>query len=234
MAQRVTAEDARKLVRRDLNELAPRMREAVTNAIDDCARAGHDVEVYEALRTDELARMYFQLGASRAPNALSTWHYYALAVDVIHPEHGWDWWDGGGDAGKEWRDVVVAKFKGHGLHWGGDWVSFVDKPHFQWGACPASPDLQSKDLVRTKGRAAVWDLWGANEAAPAPTASAHPLLRLGDRGADVKLLQARLSVTPVSGLFGPITRAAVVAFQKAHGLEADGIVGAQTWQALGI
>lgn len=36
----------------------------------------------------------------------------------------------------------------------------------------------------------------------------------------------------VDGIFGAGTRAAVIAFQRAHGLSADGIVGKNTWRAL--
>ena len=35
-----------------------------------------------------------------------------------------------------------------------------------------------------------------------------------------------------TGFFGPITEAAVIAFQSAHGFPANGIVGASTWAAL--
>ena len=37
---------------------------------------------------------------------------------------------------------------------------------------------------------------------------------------------------PIDGLYGPRTRHAVVAFQMAHGLQVDGVVGPRTWAAL--
>lgn len=69
-------------------------------------------------------------------------------------------------------------------------------------------------------------------------ATAYPgmLLRQGSRGPDVQTLQQRLSdlgqTLSVDGIFGPGTRAAVVAFQGQRGLSTDGIVGPATWAAL--
>jgi murein DD-endopeptidase MepM/ murein hydrolase activator NlpD len=51
-------------------------------------------------------------------------------------------------------------------------------------------------------------------------------------GPDVLYLQNKLGVNP-PGPFGPMTHNAVVAFQKKHGLLADGIVGPLTWSKLG-
>ncbi len=62
-------------------------------------------------------------------------------------------------------------------------------------------------------------------------ANASPVLSQGSRGAAVMDVQRRVKVT-VDGRFGPLTRAAVVRFQRAHGLAADGIVGRRTWAAL--
>ena len=58
-------------------------------------------------------------------------------------------------------------------------------------------------------------------------------LRQGEpAGPDVLYLQNKLGVNP-PGPFGPLTHKAVVAFQKKHGLLADGIVGPLTWSKLG-
>jgi len=46
------------------------------------------------------------------------------------------------------------------------------------------------------------------------------------------LLNAHGAKLPVTGTFGAKTKAAVVAFQKAHHLTADGVAGAATWRAL--
>lgn len=54
------------------------------------------------------------------------------------------------------------------------------------------------------------------------------LLKRGDTGEDVKLLQKALGVTAADGNFGPKTDEAVRNFQGSHGLEIDGLVGPST------
>ncbi|MBL1405028.1 MAG: DUF3380 domain-containing protein [Rhizobiales bacterium] len=66
---------------------------------------------------------------------------------------------------------------------------------------------------------------------------AFATLRLGDVGEAVGALQSDLRscgyLLSVDGDFGPVTRRAVIAFQKLHGLDVDGIVGPRTYEVIG-
>jgi uncharacterized protein (TIGR02594 family) len=73
-------------------------------------------------------------------------------------------------------------------------------------------------------------MWPRGHRKPEPSLK-RPELAKGDTGKDVEKVQASLLI-PADGDFGPVTEAAVEAFQKAHGLQADGEVGSQTWRAL--
>ena len=78
---------------------------------------------------------------------------------------------------------------------------------------------------------------GGAAADSAAAAAAQPTVYSGSRGESVKTLQERLNAKgynagSVDGIFGKNTQAAVMAFQKANGLAADGIVGKLTWAKL--
>ena len=55
------------------------------------------------------------------------------------------------------------------------------------------------------------------------------ILKKGDNNENVKLMQQKMGIEPAVTNFGPKTEAAVKAWQAAHGLVADGIVGPATW-----
>ena len=65
-----------------------------------------------------------------------------------------------------------------------------------------------------------------------------PTLKRGSKGGYVKELQTLLNYSDcnthlvVDGIFGSLTEIAVIAYQKAHGLKGDGIVGRLTWMSL--
>jgi peptidoglycan hydrolase-like protein with peptidoglycan-binding domain len=94
------------------------------------------------------------------------------------------------------------------------------------------------DWQETAGKE--WGALGARSAARPVTGYRieveHPLLKRGSKGdmvvwAQEHLVGAGVEV-PVTGIFGNQTRTAVRAFQEAHGLEVDGRIGTDTWEAL--
>jgi peptidoglycan hydrolase-like protein with peptidoglycan-binding domain len=69
------------------------------------------------------------------------------------------------------------------------------------------------------------------------TAGGLPILRLGNRGAEVVKLQQRLQIHgffkgDIDGDFGAATDAAVRAAQENYGLKPDGVAGGETWELL--
>lgn len=83
-------------------------------------------------------------------------------------------------------------------------------------------------------------LYGVSPAMPVETTTVvgRPMVSYGSRGDAVRKLQELLNALgydcgSVDGIFGSKTKAAVLAFQKANGLGADGIVGPLTWAKLG-
>jgi peptidoglycan hydrolase-like protein with peptidoglycan-binding domain len=90
---------------------------------------------------------------------------------------------------------------------------------------------------RTVRIASIWRP-GLLGRATRPAAGLRGLLpvRFGERSNAVAAVQQRLAANricvAVDGDFGPMTRRAVLAFQRAHGLAADGVIGRKTWGAL--
>lgn len=65
----------------------------------------------------------------------------------------------------------------------------------------------------------------------------NQILKVGSRGAEVTKLQKELKAqkhfsSKVDGIYGPLTKNAVVKFQQKHNLQVDGIAGPQTLRAL--
>ncbi len=74
-------------------------------------------------------------------------------------------------------------------------------------------------------------------ASPTPAQPPHVGMQLGDKGPQVVALQKRLTelgfwLSGSDGFYGDTTQQAVLAFQKAGGLERDGVAGPQTMKAL--
>jgi hypothetical protein len=101
------------------------------------------------------------------------------------------------------------------------------------------PTMGAGNLDYEAFRGAPTSAIASKPAAPAKKANSGKMayggkfLRRGEpQTPAVVYLQNKLGVNP-NGPFGPKTHKAVVAFQKKHGLLADGIVGPLTWSKLG-
>lgn len=133
-----------------------------------------------------------------------------------------------GTFGASTRRSVVAFQAAHGLAQDG-----IVGPH-TWaaltGSMPPSVLTAAQSPIATQSPIIVSPATGAVIPASAP--SGHPTVQQGSSGAAVQQVQAAVGATPVDGKFGPGTKAKVQAFQAAHGLAADGIVGPKTWAAI--
>ena len=131
-----------------------------------------------------------------------------------------------------------------------------DRPIYPLGQVYGNPPMSQVEEFRRlalqygAGGISWWDWqearareWSAVSAAPsslphaaAPSPAAMAAVGLHARGDLVVWIQEHLlsagEPETVDGRFGPSTQAAVEAFQAAHGLGVDGIVGPETWAAL--
>ena len=74
---------------------------------------------------------------------------------------------------------------------------------------------------------------GADRMARTASADTDGMVERGDRGPDVREIQAALGIA-ADGIFGPQTERGVKRFQRRRGLLVDGVVGPQTRAALGL
>jgi hypothetical protein len=65
-----------------------------------------------------------------------------------------------------------------------------------------------------------------------PSTSSRPTIRRGDTGPHVVTVQRCLRVLPIDGDFGAFTEQAVIDYQRAERIDADGVVGPTTWAHL--
>ena len=97
--------------------------------------------------------------------------------------------------------------------------------------------------VKADRKIGYWKYWGVLAAAEQPAdsipvipADERGLLRRGDRGEAVRVLQRCLRSAgydlAIDGVFGRITLECVKSFQATHDLDRDGIVGPLTWGKL--
>ena len=290
---------------RDITQLHPELQEKLQKTINACEAAGITIKISECLRTVAEQEALYAQGRTTPGNKVtnargtsySSQHQWGIAADFYLVEDV----DGDGATSDDSYNDKTGLFgkvgqiaKAHGLGWGGDWKSPVDKPHLylpQWGSTTTklkqqygtpekfmatwqkkttttstskAPDAKIKEiqhwcnaycnaglaedgvygpktqkgltvalqayLNRKTGSTLVLDgVWGAKTKAACVTAK--------NKGEHVYIAQSALychgyDPGTLDGIYGQKTKAAAKAFQKAHGLYADGVVGKKTFEKL--
>lgn len=154
--------------------------------------------------------------------------YYAPVV----PDMPMVYWGCTGDAVKTLQEKLNAK----GFNSGNVDGIFGAKTYAAVTAFQKANGLGVDGIV---GKLTWGKLYGVSPAMPVETTTVvgRPTVSYGSRGDAVRKLQELLNALgydcgSVDGIFGSKTKAAVLAFQKANGLAADGIVGSLTWGKL--
>lgn len=134
----------------------------------------------------------------------------------------------------------ILKDMGGVVRWGGDYRGRPDEMHFELNASPSAVHALAN---RLRGRQTQAPLIHGRQRFVLPDwpwnsrAVFHPYMKgTPPTYATVEHVQHKLFSIgyqlSVDGRFGPATRAAVVDFQRRHGLEADGLIGVKTYAKL--
>lgn len=227
-----------------LDKVHPELKKRVCDLIAAFAQRGTQIEVVQGLRTIAEQNALYAQGRSKPGHIVTNArggqsnHNYGLAVDLC------PFVNGRPDFTTNATYVAIgAEAVKRGLEWGGNWKKLIDKPHVQ---LPGMSIAECNRLFKKGGLEAVWDeatrrLGQTVVKTKTTTTTAppeHRVLKLRDRGNDVRFIQERLAALGrlpyegIDGIYGKVTTAAVKAFQKEKGLTVDGKVGPRTRTAL--
>lgn len=125
---------------------------------------------------------------------------------------------------------------------------FGNRLAMEWAALPVLSDISRDGKIILRGASYyTGDKWNRALVAPGEVETtlvklrdrpqSRPVLEIGDKGAFVLDLQYQLKdlryhLGSLDADFGPLTRAAVLAFQADNGLLTDGVVDQEVWEAL--
>ncbi|RAP08555.1 N-acetylmuramoyl-L-alanine amidase [Bacillus pumilus] len=219
--------------RENIAKLADNTKAAALKWYDYLVQENIDVLIYETIRTEAQQRQYVAKGASQT---MRSYHLVGQALDFV-PVKGKDTlWNGYGAA-----DIkkAVAKAKALGFEWGGDWKTFVDKPHLQFNHKGYGTDTFGKGSAKTG--TATKPVKATKPKAPSKKLAVPTgVIRQGARGTAVTQLQNALAAVyfypdkgaknnGIDGIYGPKTANAVKRFQSTQsGIANDGIYGPAT------
>lgn len=113
--------------RANLDKLARNTRKAAYTWYEYCKRIGADILIYETIRTIETQKQYLANGKSKT---LKSYHLVGQALDFVPVTTSGDTDYNGYGSVLVKQSIYEAKRLG--FEWGGDWKTFVDKPHLEY------------------------------------------------------------------------------------------------------
>lgn len=207
----------------NIEKLAKHTKAAALKWYDYCVKNNINILIYETIRTVAKQREYVNSGASQT---MKSYHIVGQALDFVPVnDKGETLWGGYGAA-----DVVeaITYAKSLGFEWGGDWKSFVDKPHLQFNYKGYGTDTFEEKII----------------AAPKTEVKTEVVVNKLVNEYKISIFQSWLNTNykagiKVDGLYGPKTKkAALMALQTelnkqfGAGLKVDGIWGPKTKAAI--
>lgn len=111
-------------------QLKPLVDRIATELIEEMAILGHPIRITEGYRSPERQNDLYAQGRSTPGNIVTnakageSFHNYGVAFDVVFVEGGYSVPEA------QWQRLGLRGEK-LGLEWGGRWVNFVDRPHFE-------------------------------------------------------------------------------------------------------
>jgi peptidoglycan L-alanyl-D-glutamate endopeptidase CwlK len=138
-----------------ISSLNPIIQQRVRNMVQNLyANHGIRIKVYSGYRSFKEQNELYKKGREYPGKVVTnanpgeSLHNYGLAFDVVPIVDGVAIWDN-----DMFWNTIAAVGKSYGFIWGGDWKTFVDKPHFQdsFGLTIAElkkeRETQNKDLI---------------------------------------------------------------------------------------
>jgi hypothetical protein len=114
-----------KVMVRELYILHPTFRNKVIKMLYECKKQGIDLRIVETYRTPVRQNYLKHKRRSMLSGGYSK-HQHFIAIDVVPVINGKYQWHNY----KLWNKVGEIGMK-QGLHWGGLWKKFPDRPHFE-------------------------------------------------------------------------------------------------------
>lgn len=148
---------------RNLDDLRPDVRVNAERLLELCKKQELKILITQTKRDNEYQAYLYAQGRTRpgkivTKSKTTTFHGAGLAIDFCQNIKGFEY----ADTGFFQNVAILAKHIG--FSWGGDWLSFTDRPHLQWDnhgsyttamlragkSCPLMPEYQEAEEKTVK------------------------------------------------------------------------------------